>query len=424
MPTHETSRPLVQALENRVLLAGGGLLGEYYGDRHFRDLVALRTDATIDFNWRRGRPMAGAPANRFSVRWRGSIEAPTTETYTLTTLSNNGARVSIEGQTVVNSFGKGNHVGFRRGRGRVDLVAGQRYEITVEFVERRRGARATLLWSTPTRGREVVPSEFLHAPEDPVETPTPPGQVGASRNPVPQPAPPPTPEPVAAAQVVGRHVFYNDSAFDGHDPAPSAEDDGAIAPDKRPLLPGGTAEPANYTGYSEGINGIMVDIAGRPAGAEVTVDDFRFRVSAPGDAATWAVAPAPTAVSVRTGAGEGGSDRITVVWPNGAIRSQWLQVAVIPTPRTALSSTDVFYYGNIPGEVGDAAPGATAAVVDDTDRLRTRAALGRSPAAAITSAVDHNRDGRVNGLDLVIVVEAQRSDDSLPLITVPVTSLA
>src|SRR5688500_4153711 len=46
---------------------------------------------------------------------------------------------------------------------------------------------------------------------------------------------------VAAATVVGRHVFYTRSAWDGFDPAANAADDAAVAPDKLALLPGGTA---------------------------------------------------------------------------------------------------------------------------------------------------------------------------------------
>lgn len=41
------------------------------------------------------------------------------------------------------------------------------------------------------------------------------------------------------AGVVGRHVFYNNSRFDGGTPAPTQGDDGAIAVDKQVLLPGG-----------------------------------------------------------------------------------------------------------------------------------------------------------------------------------------
>ena len=66
------------------------------------------------------------------------------------------------------------------------------------------------------------------------------------------------------ANVVGRNIFYNRSGFDGNNAAANAADDAAIATDKSALLPGAAATLANYTSYTRGINGIMVDVAGRP----------------------------------------------------------------------------------------------------------------------------------------------------------------
>jgi hypothetical protein len=64
----------------------------------------------------------------------------------------------------------------------------------------------------------------------------------------------------------------------------------------------------------------------------------------------------------------------------------------------------VFYFGNAPGETGDAPPAGSGAVaaVSPTDFARTRSAVaGR--VAPITSPFDHNRDGVVNVLDLNVV---------------------
>ena len=65
-------------------------------------------------------------------------------------------------------------------------------------------------------------------------------------------------------RVVGRYVFYNNSRFDGG--STGAADDAAIATDKQALLPGAGATFANYTSYSRGINGVMIDFSGMPAG--------------------------------------------------------------------------------------------------------------------------------------------------------------
>src|SRR5665213_3659667 len=93
--------------------------------------------------------------------------------------------------------------------------------------------------------------------------------------------------------VLSRHVFYNNSSFDGNNPAANAADAGAIAWDKSPLLPGQTASFANYTSYSKGINGVMVDVSGLPATTLSAAADFSFKVGNSSAAGGWVAAPAP-----------------------------------------------------------------------------------------------------------------------------------
>ena len=199
--------------------------------------------------------------------------------------------------------------------------------------------------------------------------------------------------------VVGRHVFYNHSAHDGRDPAATAADDGAVAPNKSALLPGQPASFSNVTSYSRGINGVMVDVENLPDAATVTAANFGFALGR-GDGA-WADGPAPAAVTLRRGAGVGGSDRVTLTWADGQIVNRWLRVTFTPGAGSATPiNSDVFYFGNLRGETGDPTKGATAVAVTTTDVLRTRQAMHRP--APLNSAFDHNRDGRVNVLDLAL----------------------
>ncbi|MEN6451761.1 MAG: SdrD B-like domain-containing protein, partial [Thermoguttaceae bacterium] len=81
---------------------------------------------------------------------------------------------------------------------------------------------------------------------------------------------------VTTSVIAGRHVFYNNSYYDGNNTAANAQDDSAIATDKTALLPGQKAGFANYTSYNRGINGVMVDIAG--VAGPITAADFEFKV--------------------------------------------------------------------------------------------------------------------------------------------------
>ena len=110
------------------------------------------------------------------------------------------------------------------------------------------------------------------------------------------------------AQVVGRHIFYHGSAF-----YITSHDD-TIAPDKHALLPGETATFANYTSYSRGINGVMVDIDGLADPTSLSLSDFQFHVGNDDDAWDWSTATAPVSLNVREGEGAGGSDRVELIW--------------------------------------------------------------------------------------------------------------
>jgi glucose/arabinose dehydrogenase len=215
--------------------------------------------------------------------------------------------------------------------------------------------------------------------------------------------------------VVGQYVFYNDSRFDGRDPAATEADDAAIATDKKPLLWGQAASFENMTGYSRGINGVMIDVDNLPATPTLSAADFVFSVGR--GEGKWAAAPAPQSVSVRPGAGASGSDRVTLTWPDGRIVNRWLKVSFKPSwLNLAPGIVDEFYFGNLRGEVGNAPPDATRQAVNVIDEVQTRAAMG-TMVATITNLYDHNRDGRVNALDRAVA--ARNRGTSLALFTAP-----
>ena len=198
-----------------------------------------------------------------------------------------------------------------------------------------------------------------------------------------------------AAKVVGRHVFYNDSYFDGNDPAANAGDDAAIATDKTALLPGQTATFANYTSYSRGINGIMVDIEGLAdpsAVADGDFGEFTFKFGnddTPGD---WLPAPDPADVEVRDL--DGGVHRVTFTWADNAIPNRnWLQVTVKEHAATGLAVDDVFYFGNSAGETS----GNFVVNYDDLFDVIWPVIFTTAP---VDGPADVNRDGVINYNDL------------------------
>ena len=202
-----------------------------------------------------------------------------------------------------------------------------------------------------------------------------------------------------AASVIGRHIFYNNSAFDGYDSAANAADDGAIATDKEALQNDPVATFANYTSFMRGINGLMVDIQGLLAAPTAT--DFEFTIGNDNDQAGWASAPAPTSVTVRNSAGVGGSDRVTIIWPDNAIDNTWLRVTVKETVSTGLGAPDVFYFGNAIGETGNSPTDANVTPADEVAVRNNPATLTNNP-AGLTHLYDFNRDRKVGPTDAVL----------------------
>ena len=219
-----------------------------------------------------------------------------------------------------------------------------------------------------------------------------------------------------SATVVARHIFYNNSHFDGYDSAADNSDDDAIATNKTALLPGQKSRFTNYTSYSKGINGIMVDINGL-AGTPQT-SDFEFRVGNNSDPANWINEPPPPAeILVREDAGINGSDRVTLTWTDGAIQDQWLMITVLATANTGLAQPDVFFFGNAPGECGNNASEPTPdAVVNLSDVILTRNNQTGFGTADIESSFDYNRDQRVNLSDVIFCRNNQSGFTPLNLI--------
>ena len=230
-----------------------------------------------------------------------------------------------------------------------------------------------------------------------------------------------------------RYAAYKNSALDGHDATPGVVSDAAIARDKG-FIAGDWAEhtpiPQQVTSYDKGINALVIDVLGLPpaggGGEALCAADFEFRAGTGGDSAAWPLAPAPTGVGVRRGAGAGGTDRVAITWPDGAIANRWVRVTMKPGANTGLPAPDVFFYGNLVGDTGGAAAfglGYPPVQVDRADVINVRRSfVGDVGAAAAVSPYDHNRDGVVNGADLLLTLRNLRR--SLAPIKMPATGTA
>ena len=143
---------------------GNGLKGEYYDNIDFTNQVLTRTDATVDFNWGLGSPASNIGNDTFSVRWSGQVEPLYSETYTFQTTSDDGVRLWVNDQLIVDKFidqAPTAHTGT------ISLNAGEKYDIRLEYYERGVGAVAQLAWFSASQSLEIIPRSQLYS--DPVE---------------------------------------------------------------------------------------------------------------------------------------------------------------------------------------------------------------------------------------------------------------
>jgi hypothetical protein len=199
--------------------------------------------------------------------------------------------------------------------------------------------------------------------------------------------------------VVGHNIFYNNSAFDGHNAAINVDDDAAIAPDKTVLVGVGQPIYANVSSYDKGVNGIMLDVEDLPA--TPTLSDFFFSTfTKTNGVVSWQLAPNPTGIAVRPGAGVDGSDRIVLTWDDqSAVKNAFLQVMLLPSERTGLATADAFYFGSAIGTAVTAEGTTQTAVADAiTSCLGAESAVS----ATIDDPYDFNRDGQIDGDDWLI----------------------
>jgi predicted small lipoprotein YifL len=158
-------RAAVEAFAAKIyLLKGNGLQATYYNDLSFTNVALKRIDANVNFDWRLGSPSAAVNADLFSVRWKGLIEPKFSETYTFYTSTDDGVRLWVDGQLIVDNWANQAETEFS---GTISLTAGNKYQIVMEYYDNVRNAAAKLLWSSASQPKSAIPNENLYSVSDP-----------------------------------------------------------------------------------------------------------------------------------------------------------------------------------------------------------------------------------------------------------------
>jgi hypothetical protein len=143
----------------------GGVLGQYFASPDFTGTPAfVRRDVRVDFSWGAFGKPGGSPApgfntlsnQNFSVRWTGQIMPRFSESYTFTLVAGTGATLYIQPTnsldwTALVTASSGN-----TNSAPTNLVAGQVYNLKLEYYEATGIPVCRLLWSGPSTPEEII----------------------------------------------------------------------------------------------------------------------------------------------------------------------------------------------------------------------------------------------------------------------------
>ncbi|WP_327292938.1 glycoside hydrolase family 3 C-terminal domain-containing protein [Streptomyces sp. NBC_01198] len=127
--------------------SGAGLTASYYNNTALTGTpVVTRNESTVDDVWGGASPAPGVNATNWSAKWTGTLHPPTTGAYQLSLTSDDGSRVYVNGQQIINNW-------FNQGSttrtGSVSLTAGQPVSVEVDYYNGGGASNATFGWSIP-----------------------------------------------------------------------------------------------------------------------------------------------------------------------------------------------------------------------------------------------------------------------------------
>jgi S-formylglutathione hydrolase FrmB len=140
-----------------------GLLGEYFNDTALTSLASSRVDTTIDFKSDWGSAPAGtavSPDDTFSVRWTGEVEVAAAGDWTFSTTSNDGVRLWIGDQLVINNWTM--HA-VTQNTATLSLAAGWQ-PLRLEYFQQKGVSEITLSYAGPGQAMTIIPTERLRIP--------------------------------------------------------------------------------------------------------------------------------------------------------------------------------------------------------------------------------------------------------------------
>ena len=141
--------------------SGTGLIGRYYDNLDFTSLRVTLTDPIVSFDWGSVAPNT-LGAGTYSVRWTGQVIAPESGNYRFSTRTSDGARLWVNGTLVINDWNN-QTTNIWNDTTSIALVAGQKYNLKMEYFDNTSPSTVRLYWYMPSRqDAMIIPQSILY----------------------------------------------------------------------------------------------------------------------------------------------------------------------------------------------------------------------------------------------------------------------
>ncbi|MBN2765294.1 MAG: T9SS type A sorting domain-containing protein [Paludibacteraceae bacterium] len=160
-----TNQEKLEAWDNRIMSlriiksgTGEGLKAQYFEGNNFEVLKISGVDAKIDFDWGEGSvDESKLSPDNFSAKWNGLIEPRYSGKYVFIVSASDSAVLWINQTEIFNSAKTSGNVSDT-----IDLEAGLRYEISLNYKALTGTAACKLEWKSQQQTLEVVPASQLY----------------------------------------------------------------------------------------------------------------------------------------------------------------------------------------------------------------------------------------------------------------------
>lgn len=134
-----------------------GLTVDFYNGQNFEKFAVQKIEPVIDFDWNDGSRPPEVNEHYFSIRFSGRILTGEGGEYTFTTTSNDGIRLWVDNQLVIDNW---TDHGVTINMGKIKLKANTRYKIKMEYYQTLGGAVTKLAWIPPDKAHLVRNQEM------------------------------------------------------------------------------------------------------------------------------------------------------------------------------------------------------------------------------------------------------------------------